>query len=225
MRRAIGAWTAAFLVLAGASTVPGPASAQPADAGTPGGWEAGAEAGVEVPLGILSEVQDLGPMAEGAVGYRVHPRVTLRGTGSVAFLEGSQAPSNGRAMPNLRIWRLHVGADVLLWSPSPRTSVVAEVGVGGATYDTEPYEGTVENPVTGEVELDFNHTWLTTGGRLKVEYAVEPRARVFVAGGGRATVADADETAVFGVFDPRAGSRGTDVLWTLPVSAGVEIRF
>lgn len=225
MRRTIRAVTTTLLALASAVLVTASASAQAADGPAVGAWTGEAQGGIALPLGITREVQDLGPTVEAAVGYRVHPRVRLRADASVSFLQGADASSAGRPMPNMTIYRVHGGAEVLLLSPSSRMRVAAGLGAGAATYDTEVYERTVENPATGQVEGDFNHTWFTTSGRLKVLYAVAPRADVFVAGAARASLADEDATAVFGVFDPAAGTRGTDVIWTLPVTAGVQLRF
>ena len=225
MRRTIRAVTTALLAVAAATAVTSGAAAQGTGDAPPGTWTAEAGGGIALPLGITREVQDLGPTVEGAVGYRVHPRVLLRADASVSFLQGADAPPGGRAMPNLTIYRVHGGAEALLLSPSSRMSVAASLGAGAATYDTEGYERTVENPATGQVEGDFNHTWFTTSGRLKLLYAVSPRADVFVAGAARASLADEDATAVFGVFDPAAGTRGTDVIWTVPVTAGAQLRF
>lgn len=226
MRRATGGITTVFLLFAGAALLgPGAATAQPADGGAVGDWVVEAGGGIALPLGDLSEVQDLGPAATAAVGYRVHPRVTLRGEGSVSFLGGADAPPAGRAMPDLRIFRFHGGADVLLWAPSSRTEVTVGVGAGAATYDTEAFAEVVENPVTRDVEADFNHTWFTTDGHVTLLYAAGTRTSVFLRGGARATLADADETSVLSVFDPAAAAAGSDVLWTVPVSAGVRVRF
>lgn len=225
MRSIVRAATTLFIAIAAVGLAAGGASAQPTGAGVTDGWTVEAGGGIEIPLGIMSEVQDLGPLAEAAAGYRVHPRVKLRAEGSLSFLQGSPAPSAGRPMPNMTVYRALGGADVRLWSPSSRLDVVASVGAGAATYDTEAYPEPVENPATEEVEADFNQTWFTASGRLKVTYAPAARTRIFVAAGGRATLADADATAVFGVFDPAAGTRGTDAVWALPFGAGVQYRF
>lgn len=225
MRRTIRAVITALFATAAAMVVTSAAAAQGAWDAPRGTWTAEAGGGIAVPLGITREVQDLGPLAEAAVGYRVHPRVTLRAEGGLSFLQGAPAPAGGRAMPNMTIYHALGGADVLLLGVSSRASLSASLGAGAAVYDTEGYEGTVENPATGTVEGDFNQTWFTGSGRLKLHYVVGTGARIYVAAGARASLADEEETAVFGVFDRAAGSQGTDVVWTLPLSAGVQVRF
>lgn len=224
MRRASSA-IAATLVLGLAATAAGPVRAQTADFGERGRGFVEASPGVAFPLSDLGDVQDPGPAASLGGTYWVHPRVGVRLAGGIAFLRGADAPSGGRAMPDMRVLSAEGGVDVALIPPTSRFRMTAGVGGGFAIYDTDQFAEPIFNPATDQADADFHQAYPTVSGRLKFAYAVEPRIAVFAAGGARLGFADGTETALFSAFAPAVGEEGADLLWTVPATAGVEVRF
>lgn len=225
MKASTSSFVIAALALLTLTAASPPAVAQTPDVATGNTAWLEASGGVALPLGDLGDVQDPGPAVEVGGGYWIHPRVAVRADGSLEFLEGSDAPEGGRAMPDMNVLRFHGGVDVIVLSPRPELTVLAGAGAGAAVYDTDRFAEPVFNPATNEPEADFNETYFTSSGRLKVVYTVKPRIGVFGSGGARVSFADADDTALFGAFDPDLAEEDTDLLWTIPVSAGVEVRF
>lgn len=225
MRRGSSVIAATLALGLAAATAASPVRAQTPGYGDAGGGFVEGSGGVALPMGDLADVQDLGGTAELAAAYWVHRRVAVRVDGSLDFLRGADAPSGGRTMPDMTVLRVHGGVEVLLVSPSPRFRVTAGLGGGVAVYDTDEFGEPVFNPATDEPEADFNQAYATSSGRLKLAYAASSRIAVFASGGARLSFADAEDTALFAAFDPGLGESGSDLLWTVPVTAGVEMRF
>jgi hypothetical protein len=93
---AIGAMAAGAMLLLG---LPGGAAAQAVDQP----WAVEGRGGISVPAGDLADVFDVGPSFGLRVGYRVHPRVTLRVDGDVGILSGADDLATGAEAPDTRL--------------------------------------------------------------------------------------------------------------------------
>lgn len=188
-----------------------------------------ARGGIAVPVGDLGDVADVGPTFGAGVAYRIHPRVSIRADADLEFYGGADfeaASAEQASAPDLSLWHFGGGVEYdVTRAGASRWNVTANVGLGATTIDTDPFvEGPVENPETGETEADFNATYFTASGGLRLGYRVHERVDVY--GGAQLfmTFADEEETAVFSALSPtevNAFDRTTSV----PLTLGVRLTF
>lgn len=181
--------------------------------------------GIGLPMDDLSEVADLGPAVGAGVAYRLHPRVRIRADGDLELLDGAATPAGRPVMPELRAWHFSGGAEVDVLPRAGRVGLSANLGGGVTVFDTEEFAEPVFNPATDDPEADFNATYGTATGGLRVAYSVTPRVDAFVDGRVYLIFADEDETALFNAFDPAVPAQGFDKAWIVPVRAGVRASF
>jgi hypothetical protein len=214
----IGAMAGAALLLVGG--IPQSASAQGVDSP----WVVEGRGGISVPAGDLADVFDVGPSFGAGIGYRVHPRVTLRADGDVAILSGADL-ATGEQAPDTRLWHYNGGVEVALTPPGEsRWDVTANVGGGATTFSGDDFEPAVVNPVTGETVTDFSETYFTANGGLKVGYDVTPRVNVYAGGQWYLAFTDEEDTAVFSSLSP-SEINAFDTASEIPIVLGVRASF
>lgn len=149
--------------------------------------------------------------------------------GDASFLTGIDGDETGTGLesPDIDVYRYTGGVVGRLTPRESPWSVTANLGAGGVTYDSDEFEGgAVFNPATGERTDDFSQTYFSTTGGLKIGYDLSERLAVFAGGQAYLDFTDEDDTAVFGTVVPaEADADGFDTAWSLPVQAGVKIRF
>lgn len=214
----IAATAAGALLLAGLADG---AAAQAADQP----WVVEGRGGISVPAGDLADVFDVGPTFGGGVGYKVHPRVTLRVDGDVGILSGSDELATAAEAPDTRLWHYNGGVEVELTQPgASRWDVTANLAGGGTTFSSDDFEPAVTNPVTGETVTDFSETYFTANGGLKIGYDVTPSVNVFAGGQWYLAFTDEEDTAVFSALSP-SEIDAFDTASEIPITAGVRVKF
>lgn len=205
--RSVGAAAvAAMLVLAGA----GEARAQDF------GMDAGA--GVSFPMGNLADVWDPGATFGLGLVAHVSPKVALRADGDLAFQPGRDVGA-GRVAPDLTEFRYTGGIEVRFTDPEVADwYTVLGLGLGAATMDTDAFR------LPGGQTVDFNNTYLTTYGAVRIVYRVNPHVAFSLRGRLYLTAMDRADTRVFESLG--AGQvEGLEDEWTLPVQLRTEITF
>ncbi|MFW6193350.1 MAG: hypothetical protein ACOC83_07670 [Gemmatimonadota bacterium] len=214
----IAAMAAGGLLLLGQ---PGGAAAQAVDQP----WTVEGRGGISVPAGDLADVFDVGPSFGAGIGYRVHPRVTLRVDGDVGILSGADDLATGTEAPDTRLWHYNGGVEVELTEPgASRWNVTANLAGGATTFDGDDFEPAVTNPATGESVTDFSETYFTANGGLKVGYDVTPSVNVFAGGQWYLAFTDEEDTAVFSALSP-SEIDAFDTASEIPVVVGVRASF
>lgn len=153
-------------------------------------------AGVALPTGRLAESTDAGVTFGLGGAYWVHPRIALTADGDLELLRGQEV--SGVRGPDLNLWHYNAGAAVSLLPETSRWQVLANVGAGASTFDSE-------------LETDESLTRFTTNGGLRLGYRIAPRSDVFV--GSQAFLMFTDETR-----------QGSDTNWSIPVHAGLRLK-
>jgi hypothetical protein len=173
--------------------------------------------GLAVPAARLADLTDVGPSFGLGVAYEVAPRVSLFASGDLDLLDGADL-GNGTRAPDLRLWHYRAGVQLHLVRPEvSRWTVMADLGLGATTIDSERFA------VAGE-DRDFRETYFSTHGGIRFGYAFGPRVTGFLGGRVNLAFADEDETRVFADLNPEA-VRAFDRAWTVPLLAGVNVRF
>lgn len=121
----------------------------PAAAQDPPAWVYEVRVGASSPKGALGDVADGGRLLAGAVGYRLLPRLTLRGELALEDLTRGGAPGvlGGSAGPDVELWHYMGVASLELTDPvRSRWEIVVHGGAGGTLVDasgsptTEPFD-------------------------------------------------------------------------------------
>lgn len=212
--RSCATGVAAALVLL---VLPGTASAQDA------GVSADVRGGLAVPVSDLADLAEAGPSLGASLRYRVHSRVALRLDGEVDLLSGLDAEGDRSATPDVELWRALAGVDVRVLSTESPVDVRARLAGGITSFNTAVFPDVVFEPGTGDPVGDFSETYPTASGGLEVGYAVTPMVDVFATGAWTVMLTDEQETGIFGQL--RSGTGGFDRASTVPVTAGVRVRF
>lgn len=183
--------------------------------------------GVAVPVGAFADFVDAGPSVALGAGLRVHPRFSLRADVAVDDLDGSTIPAQvitggaeGTQLPGIRIWRYTAGAeaDVIVPGLTPLT-VVADVGVGGASIGRPDADPSAPDPV---VSGPPPATHLTAHGGVRIGWDFSRRLNAFAAAHAMAMFTGDPLVYVAQGTELLAGN-GT--LWAVPIVAGLRIRF
>lgn len=191
-------------------------------------WSIDARGGIGVPAGDLSDLADVGPSFGLGVAYKIHPRIALRVDGDLDIYSGADFESQAAQpqAPDLNLWHYSGGVEFEITRPgASRWDVTANLGAGATTVDGDAFTGgPVENPNTETTEIDFNETYFTANGGLKVGYDVHRNVNVYAGGQWFLTFADEDDTAV---FDPVSGGevQAFDTMSSIPLTLGVKLKF
>lgn len=153
-------------------------------------------AGLAVPAGKLADATDPGFTFGVGGAYWVHPRIALTADGDLELLRGQKA--TGIRGPDLNLWHYSAGAALSLLPTSSRWQVLANVGAGASTFDSE-------------AEAVESLTRFTTNGGLRLAYRIANQSDVFV--GSQAYLMFTDESR-----------QGSDTNWSLPVHAGLRLK-
>ncbi len=141
-----------------------------------GQWSVQGRAGIAIPAGDLSDVQDLGPSFGAGAAYWFRDRLAVRADLDVDLLSGADNPLGGE-FEDITLYHYNAGVEYDLMPPGQsQWKVHANAGIGATTSDSD---------AASETDFSLN-------GGAKVGYAVTPRVHVF--GGARAYVIFADET-------------------------------
>lgn len=188
-----------------------------------------ARGGIAVPVSDLGDIADVGPTVGLGIAYRVHPRVSIRADGDLDLYGGAdfEAASAARpAAPDLRLWHFSGGVEVDVTRPdAARWDVTVNAGAGATVVDTDRFVGgAVENPETGELQLDFNESYFTANGGVKIGYAMNEMLDVY--GGARwyLSFADEQDTAVFSALSPTEVN-AFDTVSSVPLTLGLRLKF
>lgn len=188
-----------------------------------------ARGGIAVPMGDLGDLADVGPTVGIGVAYRVSPRLSVRVDGDLDLYSGADFGATSAAQPSapdMTLWHYSGGLQYDVTEPgSSGLSVSANVGAGATIVDTDPFVGgPVENPETGEIEADFNETYFTANGGVRIGYAVHDRVDVYGGAQWYVTFADEEHTAVFSALSPTEAN-AFDRAYSVPLTLGVKLKF
>lgn len=199
----------AFLVLGGAS----PAAAQMA--GESPQWTVDAQGGLAVPTGDVSDlpIEDTGPAFSLGVGYHLSPRFVVKGQGGAEVFTG-----DFDGAPDVRFLHYNAGLEVELTPPGESPlDVLANVGGGGTTWDTDALAGPGGGP------SEFTATYFTVNAGVKVGYAFASNASVFVGGEWYQQFTDEAETQRLVKVSPDL-SEGFSSATSVPITLGLKFR-
>jgi hypothetical protein len=182
--------------------------------------------GIAVPASDLHEIYDIGPSFGVGAAYYPIRWVGIRVDGDVDILSGKDAAdvSGGAQAPDIRLWHYNAGLEVtpLLASSTPtRWTIVANVGVGATTIDTDDFPASATGLAD---ESSFNETYFSANGGLKVGYDVTPQLNVFVGGQAYLIATDEQDTRSFAQFDSQVDPNGFSTAWTFPIYGGVRFK-
>ncbi len=166
--------------------------------------------------GDLADLADVGASFGAGASYNVHPRIALRIDGDVEILTGADLASGGEA-PDMTLFQYNGGVEVSVLEPgTSRWRVLVNGGAGATTIDSDEFGGAPAG--------DFNETYFTVNGGLKVGYDVTPHVNVFV--DGQIYVAfgdDEDDTAALAALSPEFDA--FDTFTSFPIYGGFRISF
>ncbi|PIQ61422.1 MAG: hypothetical protein COV99_09165 [Bacteroidetes bacterium CG12_big_fil_rev_8_21_14_0_65_60_17] len=162
--------------------------------------------GLANPTGDLADIAETGFDIGVKAGYFLTPALEARLDGDVEVFSG-----DGNA-PDMRLWHYTIGAGYnLLASRDVPWAVIVNGGLGATTIDTDSFQGG-----------SFTETYFTLNFGAKVAYNLAPRIDLFASSMGYVIFADDDDT-VF--FENIPGGTAFDTVFSIPVTAGVSIRF
>jgi len=186
-------------------------------------WSFEGNGGIAIPLGDLSDAASSGPSFGIAAGYFLNPRLVLRAEGSVDLLgEGDGVTED----PNLTVWHYTGGIEYHISDPTQNLLFAFDIGVGGATFDTEVF--TVDDfPDAGDQTTgSFGATYLAGNAGLKVGYNFwrhsatnVPMATLFLQGDFHLIFADEDDTEFFAAL---TGEPAFGTVYEVPITAGIR---
>lgn len=192
-------------------------------------FEIDARGGVSIPVSDLGDIADPGASFGLGANYWFNERIGVRVNGDAALLTGLDADETGTGLesPDVDLYRYTGGVVARITPPENRWDVTANLGAGGATYSSDDFVGgPLVNPVSGEAVEDFSETYFSTTGGVKVGYDVTDRVTVFAGGQAYLDFADEDDTAIFNQVAPAdVDADGFDTSWTIPIQAGVKLKF
>lgn len=165
--------------------------------------------GLAVPAGDLGDTHDVGLAAGLGLGFDLGSRVALTADAELGAFGGGAASAGGGGQgpaADLKLWHVTGGVELQLLDPRMTYWTLALHGGGGITaFDPDPGEG---------------HTYGTGWTGLSLGYRFSSEAS-FVAG-VRAYALFVDEADFQDAtsFDVQSGT-----LWTVPITAGLRLRF
>lgn len=175
------------------------------------------QGGITLPASRLADVASAGPNVGLKLAYQVRSSLTVNLVGDVDFLNGERLQSATRA-PDMRLWHYGLGVEKqLLPAGMRKVSVAANLAAGATTFASDEF-------AAGSGGLrDFNHTYFTTSGGLRVGYTLSRKITTFVGGRAYWMNTDKEDTAAFAALDPDR-VRAFDSAWAIPVVAGVNVK-
>jgi hypothetical protein len=173
--------------------------------------------GWTVPAGQFNHLAKGGVGANIGLGYWLTDRIAVVANGGYGALNGERLAS-GRTSPDMQTWHYTGGLEgVVLRSPSRRWQMLADAGVGHTQFDSDPFT----NPANAQVE--FDHTYVTTRGGLRAQYAPSNRFRVSLGTAAHLSFAQNGHTNALRALDPTRVDP-FDTIVTLPVRASVSVK-
>lgn len=181
--------------------------------------------GVALPTSNVNDIQDLGPAFGLGLEYEVTDRVFVRGSGGVEMFSGSDAADLSEQLDAPDMTYIHYGAGIgFRLSPPDETNwdVSVSVEAGGTSVSTDDFPA---GAVTPEGETDFSNTYFSISPGLRVGYLFADRFNLFFRSQPWFALADKEDTAVFAQFDEGIDADGFEDIYSLPVTAGVQVVF
>lgn len=174
------------------------------------------QGGVALPASRLADLTDAGANVGLQFAYHVRPTVTLNLIGDVDFLNG-QRLSNSARSPDMRLWHYGLGVEKR-FKPAgmKKVSIAASLGAGATTFASDEFGATSSR-------RDFNQTYFSTNGGLRLGYAVNRSVTTFVGSKAYWMNTDRKDTAALAALDP-ASVKSFSSAWTIPVVAGVNVK-
>lgn len=187
-------------------------------------WSFEGNGGIAIPLGDLSDVASAGPSFGIAAGYFLNPRLVLRAEGSIDMLGEADGVVSD---PNFQIWHYTGGIEYHIADPTQNLLFAFDLGVGGATYDTDIFTVT-DYPDPGDTTTgNFSKTYLAGNAGLKVGYnfwrnsqTSIPMATIFLQGDFHLIFGDEDDSEAFAALAGQTSGFGT--AYTVPITAGIR---
>ena len=167
-------------------------------AGAPTGGEAQSNlsaelrGGLAIPAGDLDEIGETGGGFGVGLGYRIHPRASLRLDGELEVLSEDLA---GRVvMPRTFLYHYHAGLELAVTDPAATPWLVrVRGGAGGTTYDTQRFF---------EDGDDFFDVYFSVNGGLSVGRRFRESMELGVLGQAFIVFAEKDRTAELAGLSP-----------------------
>ncbi|HKK27345.1 MAG TPA: hypothetical protein VKB18_04630 [Gemmatimonadota bacterium] len=205
-------WTALLGAAFVALLLPGPARAQVGTAvSVARNLSVEGRAGIGVPAGNLSDMEDAGFSAGLGVSYRLADRIRVRADGDLETLLGKPRPTGLAAYPDLKLYHYGAGVDVELLRPILIPwRITAGVGAGATTF---AFDDLTSGGVT--VSPD-KKTYLSTTGFARVGYSPMPLVDVFVQARAYLMFTSPED------FQAVGGDIG-DTTWSVPLQGGIAL--
>ncbi len=132
-------------------------------------WSAEGRAGVAFPLGELAKLGDSGVALGVGVERTVGPRLSLRLSGLVETISKKLVAAGGAAR-DIFLFRYSLGVGYDLTAPDSRLALVARIGIGATTLDSDDY-GLPDELAPGRPQ-DLGATRFSTDAGFRVGYSV-----------------------------------------------------
>lgn len=185
-----------------------------------------ARGGIAVPIDDTNNLWEAGPSFQGSFVWWATESVGLRAQGGVDLLSGKSASelSGEFDVPDMTLLHYTGGLEFAALPRDNDVSLSFLVGAGATTVSTDDFPAGLDEPAPEE--SDFSETYVTLNGGTKVGYRFHESVTAFLAGQFNFVIADDDDLRPFPQFDPQNPEGNLfDELWTIPVTAGVEIHF
>lgn len=176
------------------------ATAPSADAQSDRSWLLELQGGAFVPLSpsTWTEAVKTSVGIGAAVGYQLAPRVYLIASGTWGLVTGKE-----EAAPDWDVFGYFISGAYDL-TEGKSVSLLAQLGAGGSTYEL--------NASVGE-----SNTYFAVNGGMKALWHINPKVGLSLNALARASFAKKED---FGSTET-----GTEIIWNLPLTAGVFFRF
>ena len=170
-------------------------------------------AGLEFPVGGLSEIHSFGFTGGVGVSFAIHPHINLRGD----FDAGILNEKSGIQTPSLTVLHYNAGIEFDFTAPEFQEFPLSfrwNLGAGATTL-------TGDESFAGAEDVDFSQTYpsITTGA--KIGYALTPRIELFA--GGSLHLIFAEESETVELFKNAPGRQPFGNTWSAPVTLGVDL--
>ena len=169
-------------------------------------------AGLEFPIGGLSEIHSFGFTGGAGVAFEISPHINLRGD----FDAGILNEKSGIRTPSLTVLHYNAGIEFDFAAPEFQEFPLSfrwNLGAGGTTL-------TGDESFPGAEDVDFSATYpsFTTGA--KIGYRLSPSVELFAGGSLHLIFADESETAE--LFKNAPGRQPFGNTWSAPVTLGLR---
>ncbi|MFQ5651770.1 MAG: outer membrane beta-barrel protein [bacterium] len=187
----------------------------PTDVSAQGRFSLDAHGGGAVSAGELSAFTEVGPAFGLGIAYWFRPRVAVRIDLDTSLLSSKDSGGTSPNGSDANLLHINVGLQFNLTKPEATPWSVAVIAGGGAS---------ALEVVDGQgVFADFDETYFTLNGGLRLGYVVSRNFSIFVDGRLYLTFTDEKDTSVIGQFagvDPDGFSTASDI----PVTVGIRFK-